>query len=114
MGNKNTSLDIMEILKSEKKALLSGDVEALDKIASKKTDWLEANPAKDIIFSNHEMTAIRDLSKENHALFEATLSAQKSVLRRLEDIQKAQKTLGTYSEDGHFQKTDETELELRS
>lgn len=114
MRSKKPIDTILKLLQREHKALLHGDHQDLEVITDLKDEWLKQNNLTTTKLSPEQVAKIRTISLENQTLFEAALSAQKSVLNRLDEIRKSQRTLGTYSIDGTFQNESETELEVRS
>lgn len=105
---------IIDLLNREHTALLEADIQALDDITIEKEEWASAIPQIKSEFSSKALDKIRTISAQNASLFEATLAAQKSVIERLQEIQKAQQTLGTYSKDGLFETGHVTKVETRS
>jgi hypothetical protein len=105
---------IIDLLHREHSALLEADVQTLDEITSEKEEWAESIPQIRHALAPKVLNKIRTISTQNAKLFEATLAAQRSVIERLQEIQKAQQTLGTYTKDGFFEADQTSKIETRS
>ena len=98
----NSVSQIFELLDQEKNALIDGDVEALQTITQQKQNWIDALPDAPLSLEFDQIRKIKVMSEQNAALSQACQAAQKSVLGRLSEIRKIQKTMGIYGVDGTF------------
>lgn len=96
---------IFELLKREKVALMEGDIAQLQDITSLKQQWIEDLPDAPLSLDIDQIHKIKQMSDQNASLSRSCQMAQKSVLDRLADIQKIQKTMGIYGVDGTFSET---------
>lgn len=98
----NSVEQIFDLLEREKSALLAGDIETLQIVTAQKQAWIENLSDTPLSISLDQIRKIKQMSDQNAALSEACQAAQKSVIHRLSEIQKIQKTMGIYAVDGTF------------
>jgi hypothetical protein len=102
----NSVKQIFDLLKSEKDALIQGDAGLLQDITDRKQAWINDLPDKPLSLDLDQIRKIKAMSDQNAALSNSCQLAQKSVINRLSEIQKIQKTMGIYAVDGTFSEAD--------
>jgi flagellar biosynthesis/type III secretory pathway chaperone len=105
---------IFELLKLEKSALIDGNVQTLQQVTEQKQAWVDALPTAPLELELDQIREIKTLSDENAALSASCQLAQKSVLQRLAEIRKIQKTMGIYAIDGTFADTSDPQPNVES
>lgn len=98
-------MQIFDLLDLEKTALLAGDIEALKTVTVQKQAWIKNIADTSLPISLEQIQRVKEMSEQNAALSNACQAAQKSVIHRLSEIQKIQKTMGIYAVDGTFSDT---------
>lgn len=109
-------VQIFDLLDLEKTALLAGDIETLKIVTAEKQAWIKNIADTPLPISFEQIQRIKEISEQNAALSNACQAAQKTVIHRLSEIQKIQKTMGIYAVDGTFSdtKTPPPKIEARS
>lgn len=98
----NVAEHAIELLDRERTILMSGKISDLPELAEQKENLLKTLKTGKLGLNAPELNEIDKKSQQNAKLYESVMTAQKSVIERLTEISKAQKTLGTYEIDGTF------------
>ncbi|MEP5758548.1 MAG: hypothetical protein ABJ327_04385 [Litoreibacter sp.] len=102
----------VEFLDHEHATLISGKIDDLSSLTQQKEKLIQKLKVGEQKFSRIDLSQIQKKSLQNARLYQSVLAAQKSVIERLTEITKAQKTIGTYGIDGSFKDNTTSHLKL--
>jgi hypothetical protein len=109
-------VELDKVLDQEKAALLSGNLDELAKLVTKKERLVEALNAADLTVSD-PLRQVSDKVSQNKVLLESALDGIRTAARRLAELRRARKTLDTYDRLGRKNRIEEpieTNVEKRA
>lgn len=89
---------LLSLLDAEANALRVADFEKIDALAEEKQRLIETLP--EVVMDPSCVETLRQRSDRNGRLFEATLSGLRSVIERLQDVERVSAHLDTYTARG--------------
>ncbi|MBV1926146.1 MAG: flagellar biosynthesis protein FlgN [Rhodobacteraceae bacterium] len=108
--------ELDELLDSEKKALVQGDMERVGRLMSQKEYLVESLNAQDDLDRNN-LTKLHQKVMRNQTLLDSALEGIRAVATRMSELRRVRGGLETYDEKGrkqHFVDQRTTQVEKRA